>query len=297
MELLFTGGSGFLGQSIIPLLKKNFTVTSVGIGTSDNVQVDLSQKVPVLSGKYNVVLHAAGKAHVVPQNLKESYSFFAINTQGTKNLCKALEENPPKAFIFISTVAVYGVESGTGIDENHSLNGDTPYAQSKMEAESFLTQWCQKHKVKLSILRPSLIAGKNPPGNLGALVHGIKTGKYLRIGKGSARKSALMAEDIARLVPKLIEKGGTYNLCDNRHPSFFELEELIVQQLGKKSPIAIPLWLAKLLAKTGDLLGSKAPINSAKLEKIIQPLTFSNEKAKRELGWEPLDVLSNFKIS
>lgn len=35
------------------------------------------------------------------------------------------------------------------------------------------------HNVKLSILRPSLIAGPNPPGNLGAMIHGIENGKYL----------------------------------------------------------------------------------------------------------------------
>ena len=49
------------------------------------------------------------------------------------------------------------------------------------------------------------------------------------------------------------------------------------------------------MAKTGDLLGSKAPINSYKLEKMTKSLTFSNEKARRELGWEPLDVLENYK--
>lgn len=46
----------------------------------------------------------------------------------------------------------------------------------------------------------------------------------------------------------------------------------------------------------GDCLGSKAPINSLKLDKIVKPLTFSNEKAKKELEWKPLEVLSNFNI-
>lgn len=46
----------------------------------------------------------------------------------------------------------------------------------------------------------------------------------------------------------------------------------------------------------GNLLGSRAPINSYKLEKMTKNLTFSNEKARKELGWEPLDVLENYKI-
>ena len=50
------------------------------------------------------------------------------------------------------------------------------------------------------------------------------------------------------------------------------------------------------MAKIGDLLGMRAPINTYKLKKITKGLTFSNEKIKKELGFEPLDVLSNFKI-
>ena len=50
------------------------------------------------------------------------------------------------------------------------------------------------------------------------------------------------------------------------------------------------------MAKVGDLFGSYAPINSYKLEKMTKSLTFSNEKARCELGWEPLDVLTNYKI-
>ena len=44
------------------------------------------------------------------------------------------------------------------------------------------------------------------------------------------------------------------------------------------------------------MIGEKAPINSLKLRKITESLTFSNEKAVRELGWKPLNVLDNFKI-
>ena len=70
----------------------------------------------------------------------------------------------------------------------------------------------------------------------------------------------------------------------------------IAKQLGRRKPINIPYWMAWCMAKVGDLLGSKAPINSYKLEKMTKSLTFSNEKARKELGWEPLDVLENYKI-
>lgn len=298
MNVLFTGASGFLGTHLLPLLDTDYKVQTMGLSESDDFKVNLATSVPQLSNeKFDVILHAAGKAHSIPRTEKERKLFFDVNYQGTINLCEALEKsNLPKAIVFVSTVAVYGSEFGENIDESHPLNGDDPYAKSKIEAERYLTNWGEKNKVTLAIIRPSLIAGSNPPGNLGAMIKGITTGKYLSIAGGKARKSVLMVQDIANLLPSLIEKGGTYNVCDDIHPTFSQLETLIAKQLNKKTPISIPYSVAKLIATVGDLLGDKAPINSIKLNKITKSLTFSNEKAKRELNWQPLDVLDNFKI-
>lgn len=296
-KLLFTGGTGFLGKNVSPLLEKQYEVTTCGITSDDMIKANLAKEVPELDKHYDVVLHGCGKAHVVPKTEAERQAFFDVNYQGTVNLCAALEKvGAPKALVFISTVAVYGCEYGESITEEHPLNGDTPYAKSKIMAEEYLTDWCKKNNVVLGILRPSLLAGKNAPGNLGAMVNGVKKGFYMNIAGGKVVKSILMAEDIARILPALTEKGGIYNVCDTRQPSFGELSVSVAKQLGKHKPISIPYWMAWCMAKVGDLLGSKAPINSYKLEKMTKSLTFSNEKARRELGWEPLDVLENYKV-
>ena len=296
-KLLFTGGTGFLGKNIMPLLQKEYEVTTCGITSEDMIHANLAESVLELPQKYDIVLHACGKAHVVPRTPEEEKAFYDVNYDGTRNLCTALEKvGVPKALVFISTVAVYGCESGELISEDHPLNGDTPYAMSKIMAEDFLTKWCKEHGIVLSILRPSLLAGKNAPGNLGAMVNGIRKGFYLNIAGGKVRKSVLMAEDIARLIPLLIEKGGVYNVCDTNQPTFGEISASVAKQLGKRKPISIPYWMAWCMAKVGDLLGSKVPINSYKLSKMTESLTFSNEKARRELGWEPLDVLENYRV-
>lgn len=296
-KLLFTGASGFLGYNIRPVLEKNYDVHTIGLTDNDDIKINMAKEVPPINTHYDVVLHAAGKAHTVPKTEAEKQVFYDVNYQGTVNLCKALENvGVPKALIFISTVAVYGCEYGEFIDETHSLNGDSPYAKSKIMAEEYLTKWCSEHGVVLGILRPSLLAGKNAPGNLGAMVNGIKKGFYMNIAGGKVVKSVLMAEDIARLLPLLEEKGGIYNVCDTRQPTFGELSVSVAEQLGKRKPLNIPYWMAWCMAKVGDLLGNNAPINSYKLEKMTKSLTFSNEKARKELGWEPLDVLDNFKI-
>lgn len=296
-RLLFTGASGFLGHNILPRLERDYDIDTIGLTSSDDLKVNIAKEVPSLYSHYDVVLHAAGKAHVVPKTEEEKQLFYDVNYQGTVNLCTALERvGVPKSLVFISTVAVYGCDSGDMITEEHALEGTTPYADSKIRAEQYLTEWCALHGVILGILRPSLLAGQNAPGNLGAMVAGIQKGFYLNIAGGKVKKSILMAEDIATLLPLLENKGGVYNVCDSYQPTFGEISLSVAHQLGKHKPISIPYWMAWCMAKVGDLLGDVAPINTLKLRKMTQSLTFSNEKARKELGWEPLDVLKNYVI-
>jgi len=295
-KLLFTGGTGFLGRNVRPILDKRYEVTTCGITPDDMIKANLAKEAPELPEKYDIVLHACGKAHVVPKTEEEKQAFYDVNYKGTIHLCDALEKvGAPKALVFISTMSVYGDVAGNSSTEETPLRGDSPYADSKIKAEQYLTDWCSKNGVVLGILRPSLLAGEGAPGNLGAMVNGIKTGKYLSIAGGKAKKSILMAEDIANLVPLVAVKGGVYNVCDDYNPSFGELETSIAKQLGKRKPISIPYWLAKCLALIGDVF-SFFPINSARLDKIVTSDTWSNEKAKRELGWKPMSVLENYKI-
>ena len=297
-KLLFTGASGFLGNNIIPQLYRMYDVVhTLGLAEDEDIKFNLAADVPPLNTHYDIVLHACGKAHSVPRTEAERQVFFDVNYTGTVNLCKALETaGIPQSFIFISTVAVYGCEFGELITEEHPLDGDSPYAKSKIMAEEYLQRWCNEHNVVLTILRPSLLAGKGAPGNLGAMVNGVRKGFYMNISGGKVVKSVLMADDIARLLPLVAERGGIYNVCDTRQPSFGEISESVARQLGKGKPISIPYWMAWCMAKVGDLLGRRAPINSDKLEKMTKSLTFSNEKARKELGWEPLDVLENYKL-
>ena len=297
-KLLYTGGTGFLGKNTKPLFDKQYEVTTCGIAPDDMLKVDLAKEVPALPERYDVVLHACGKAHTMPRTEAEEQEFYDVNYQGTVNICAALEKvGVPEALVFISSVAVYGCDFGEMITEEHPLEGSTPYAKSKIMAERYLAEWCGKHQVRLGILRPSLLAGKDAPGNLGAMVNGIRKGFYANIAGGKVVKSILMAEDIFRLFPLLVEKGGVYNVCDSCQPSFGEISASIAKQLGKSKPMNIPYWMAWCLAKTGDLLGDKAPFNTYKLEKMTKSLTFSNEKARRELGWEPLDVLEHYQVN
>jgi len=59
----------------------------------------------------------------------------------------------------------------------------------------------------------------------------------------------------------------------------------------------MPIWLARTIAKFGDLLGSKAPLNTNILRKITSDLTFDDIKARKAFGWNPKPILEGFRIN
>jgi nucleoside-diphosphate-sugar epimerase len=301
-DILLTGAAGFLGKVIYEALSANYLITTLGRGPNvangSHITTDLSKEIITGLPAAGCVIHCAGKAHSVPRTAAEKESFFNVNYQGTVNLCQSLVHagTVPASFIFISTVAVYGKEEGVLIGEEDALEGSSPYARSKIMAEEYLQQWAAVNNVKLGILRLPLIAGPTPPGNLMAMINGIRKGRYLSIGKADARKSVVWVNDVAAIIPVVAEKGGIYNLTDGNHPSFRELEHHIALGLGKKDPRRIPLAIAKLLAYTGDLLGDRFPINNEKLKKITATLTFDDAKARALLNWAPSSVAEKIRF-
>ena len=295
MNVLLTGASGFLGKQFRSALE--FSICSLGRREGD-IRCDLRTNVPSIGLAPDLVVHAAGKAHSVPKTDDDAKEFFAVNLQGTINLTKALEEggNLPRAFVFISTVAVYGCKRGEQIDEMAPLNGSSPYALSKIGGERFISNWGSRNGVRVAILRLPLVAGPNPPGNLNKMINGLANNRYLSIGNGQARKSIVLGTDVGAIILAAARKGGVFNLTDGYHPTLFELEKLISSQLNMNPPRSIPLWMAQALGKIGDVLGSRAPINSNVVRKLTSTLTFSDAAAREQLGWSPHPVLEYFQI-
>lgn len=297
-KILITGKSGFLGKIVYDILSPANTIYSLGRATDDDIKADLINGDISITHSIDIVIHIAGKAHSIPGTAQQQKEFYDVNVTGTSNLLAALEakNSLPKAFVFISSVAVYGIETGINIKEDAPLLANDPYGKSKILAERLITNWCEEKKVICTILRLPLVAGQNPPGNLRSMITGISKGYYFNISGGHAKKSIVMAKDVALIIPIASKKGGIYNLTDNRHPSFLELSQTIANQLQNKKPKSLPNWFATLIAKLGDMIGSKAPINSSKLSKITSSLTFDSSKASLEIGWDPKSVVSEFQI-
>ena len=268
----------------------------MGKSAANTISCNLAEEIPALPA-LDLVIHNAGLAHRIPKTPEEERDFFQVNLGGTQNLLQGLEHSNhlPNTFIFISTVAVYGLEKGEMIAESQLPNPHTPYGKSKYEAELLLKVWCEKKQVNLVVLRLPLVAGgQRTPGNLGAMIRAIQKGYYFRVGKGNGRKSMVLASDIAQLISTLNGKSGIYNLTDGVHPSIMELDEYLAGSQGKKVR-TLPFGILKTVAKIGDWV-SFFPLNTYRINKLSESLTFDDSKARMELGWDPKPVVGNIDL-
>jgi nucleoside-diphosphate-sugar epimerase len=295
MDILLTGSNGFLGKEIYNNIELN-NVKTLSRSNSD-FNVDLSDTIPNFEMPFDLVIHTAGKAHIVPKKDVEKISFHKVNVQGTINLLKGLCKHKPKYFIYISSVSVYGLTEGDNINESYPLTAKEPYGKSKIQAENLVQNWCEQNEVICTILRLPIVVGFNPPGNLGALISGIQKGYYFNISGGHVRKSMVLGSDVGKIILKIASIGGIYNLTDGRHPSFNEISKKISLNFGKTYVPNLSKYTAFFLSKIGDLIGDVFPINSNKFYKLTKDLTFDDSKARISFGWNPTSVLEGLKFN
>jgi len=299
---LVTGGTGFLGRYLVRrLAESGYDITLLArrpIEPYRTIVADLRQpELPPLDAVFDEVYHLAGLAHTVPASRAAGERFFQVNTEGTHRLLEALERagRPPGALVYISSVAVYGLEEGSLLDEETPRRASDPYGASKREAEDLVMEWSARHQVRASIVRLPLVVGRGAPGNLRAMIEAMCKRRYWGVSPGTARRSMVAAADVSEILPRLARTGGVFHLTDGEHPSFAELEEALAAALGRKAPRRLPGWIARLAAWAGDVLervtGVAVPINSRVLRKMTSTLTFSDGRARRTLSWKPTRVL------
>lgn len=307
MKLLLTGYPGFLARSIkIWFEQEGWMVDTLGLQelSSDekscgvHIVCNLAEHMPVLPvERYDLVIHAAGKAHVVPRTPEEATAFFAVNVQGTANLLSALQISPPQAVIFISSVTVYGLTAGEAVNEKAQLLAEEPDGKSKIEAEKLILNTAFSEPVRRGIVRLPLVVGANAPGNLGSMFRAMRKGLYFNVGSGAARRSVILLRDIAPFLAELAKRGGVYNLTDGRDLSFAELYSGLRKLNHFPYRPGLPFWCATLLALAGEVIQKitrrQFMFNRRRLRQMTQTLTFDGRAALRDFSWRPHPVLDH----
>ena len=310
MDLLLTGYPGFLAGAIKDYFENHkWSVDTLGLldvpsnekyRTGRHIKCDLANQIPDLpEKKYDLVIHAAGKAHVVPRTEEEKQSFFDVNVTGTEHLLSGLQNNPPKSIVFISSVAVYGIEKGEKIKEDAPLLAKSPYGRSKILAEQLIRETSFSKPVTRGIVRLPLIAGKNAPGNLGSMINAIQKGFYFNVAGGKAARSVVLKEDIAPFLKALGEHGGTYNFTDQKGITYASLYQEIRKHASCPRRPDLPYWFAWCLALAGECLQyairHPVPLDFHRLEKLTNSLTFDSSLAEKDIPFVPRPVLDNIK--
>lgn len=272
--MLVTGGTGFIGRRVTEWLRSHGHRTdTLSRSARADLRCDLGSECPQLPRRYRTVIHLAGLAH---GRHAAPASFDNINHLGTRRLCLALEQaGLPDEFVYISSVAVYGLEQGDMVPDDAPLHGQSAYALSKIAAEQWLRGWTATHGVRLTILRPALVLGDDAPGSLQAMRQAMAKGRYLSIGpQPGALKSVIDVDELPPLIERVRGVGGTYNVCRPEPMGFRQIEDMVAARSGCRPPRHISLATARLLARIGDLAGGHAPFDSRILRHITTSLTF-----------------------
>jgi len=290
MNILITGGSGFIGTRLVDeLLKEKHEVIIY-----DKVK---SEKYPELSTVADVreveALKQACENVDVIYNLAAEHaddvtpiSLYAdVNIGGAKNVVTAAKHNNVKRIVFTSSVAIYGLNRGTP-DESMDAQPFNEYGRTKYEAERIFLEWKnedQEHN--LQILRPAVIFGEKNRGNVYNLINQIASGKFAIIGDGKNKKSMGYVGNISVFLASLSSAEKTldiFNFAGKNDLSINDIvaivkDELDIEKDFLKIPYSIGLVGGYVFDIITKLTGKKFPISSIRVQKFAAETTVSTK--------------------
>jgi GlcNAc-P-P-Und epimerase len=295
MNILVTGGSGFIGTALIRDLlkaghhtliydkKKSLSFPKNCIIADVRERDKLNQSLKGVDTVYH--LAAEHLDDVTPVSL-----YYDVNVKGAENLVFACEQNSVSRLVFTSTVAVYGLNS-SGPCEDNLLQPFNDYGKSKLESEQVFSKWAEEIIGRsLTIVRPAVVFGEGNRGNVYNLINQVGTERFVMIGNGKNRKSMGYVLNISKFLASFLNaKPGTeiYNFADKPDLTSEELIQTIFKALGRKPDIKLRLpypigliggYVFDCLSK---LTGKKLPISSIRIKKFCADTSISTSKLEQ----------------
>ncbi|MFA1820252.1 dTDP-glucose 4,6-dehydratase [Virgibacillus oceani] len=266
MNILVTGGAGFIGSNFIKhMLEKYPEVKIVNIdkltyaGNLDNlkdieacinyqfVQGDISDMSLVNSiikkHKINIIVNFAAESHV-DRSIEDPAIFIQTNVLGTQTLLDAGYRNNISKFIQISTDEVYGSLGREGyFTENSPLAPNSPYSASKAAADLLVRSYYETYHMNVNILRCSNNYGpfQFPEKLIPLMVTRALENQYLPVyGDGLHVRDWLHVKDHCNAIDLVLRRGlpgEVYNIgSHNERPNIAMVKE-IINYLGKSNAL------------------------------------------------------------
>lgn len=251
MNILVTGGAGFIGSHIADLLIKNsYGVTIVDNLSNGNIkninpkarfyQIDILDKLDKIfkKEKFDAVIHNAALIDANKSKLKPEL-YKKINVDGTKNFLEYCRKFDIKKIIYASSCAVYGNPIYLPCDEKHPKNPINPYGENKLEAENMLMDYSNKYGFNYIIFRYANVYGPRQSLNIGVMARfigmAIANKSPVIYGDGNQTRDFVFVEDAAQAnVLALKAKRGIFNIGSSNPTSINDLWEGIQKAVNEK---------------------------------------------------------------
>jgi dTDP-glucose 4,6-dehydratase len=322
MNILITGGAGFIGSHVVRLFVEkypNYHIFNLDAltyaGNLENLKdIESKSNFTFLKGditdeffvnkvfekyKFEGVIHLAAESHV-DRSIKDPLAFVKTNVIGTMILLNAFKNTwkdnfSNKLFYHISTDEVYGTLGQTGLfTETTSYDPNSPYSASKASSDHFVRAYGETYGMPYVITNCSNNYGQNqfPEKLIPLFINNIINNKPLPVyGDGNYTRDWLYVKDHAIAIDLVFHQGKsgeTYNIGGFNEWKNIDLVKLLCQQMDAKLNRAEGTS-EKLITYVKDRPGHdlRYAIDASKINKELgwKPSVTFEEGLKKTIDW------------
>lgn len=302
MDVLVTGGSGFIGTVLMKkLLESEQIHRIVNLDLNETkvkdcrlrfVEADVRDasigNLPI-DGAFDYCIHLAALCKEPGYEWDE---YFETNDYGTGNIIALCEKLGIQRIIFTSTMMVYRAGEVRRIEDSPTAP-DTAYGISKLLAERNLLAWKSASSArKLKIIRAAVVFGENENANFTRLYHSIKRGIFPYVGKSSTIKANVYVKELASFIQFLLQNETKETIYNFAFPESITIKRIVSEfkhVFGFRSihptlPLRPLLWLSYVF-ETLNTMGFKNGIHHRRIEKLYYSTDVYPANALKE-GYE-----------